>query len=64
MFPLACSPAELEEFVDSSKRHAAGWIGFYWGKMPEELRRSTTIADAMTLGWLEMFARKGPGLSR
>jgi hypothetical protein len=57
-FPLACSPEELEKFIDESKKHAAGWIGFYWGKPPEELRRSKTIADALTLGWLEVFQRQ------
>ena len=34
-FPLVCSPMELEEFIEGSKKHAAGWIGFYWGKPPE-----------------------------
>jgi hypothetical protein len=57
-FPLACSPEELEDFIEGSKKHAAGWIGFYWGKPPEELRRSNTISDALTLGWLELFQRK------
>jgi hypothetical protein len=57
-FPLACSVKELEEFHDGSKKHAAGWIGFYWGKPPEELRQSKTLADSMTLGWLELFERK------
>jgi Cellulase (glycosyl hydrolase family 5) len=57
-FPLACSPKELEEFIEGSKKHAAGWVGFYWGKPPEELRRSKTIPDALTLGWLELFERK------
>jgi hypothetical protein len=52
-FPLACSSKELEEFIDGSKKHAAGWIGFYWGKPPEELRRSKDIGEALTLGWLE-----------
>jgi hypothetical protein len=42
--------------------HAAGWIGFYWGRTPEELRRSTAISDALTLGWLELFQRKAKGL--
>src|SRR5579872_3334379 len=54
-FPLACSLKELEEFIDGSKEHAAGWIGFYWGKPPEELRQSKTLTDAVTLGWLEFF---------
>jgi predicted methyltransferase len=63
-FPLACSPKELEEFMDGSKKHAAGWIGFYWGKTPEELRRSNTIADAITLAWLELFEKKAKALDR
>jgi hypothetical protein len=57
-FPLACSPRELEEFVEGSRKHAAGWLGFYWGKPPEELRRSDTVTDALTLGWLELFEKK------
>jgi hypothetical protein len=57
-FPLACSPKELEKFIDGSKKHAAGWIGFYWGKPPEELRGSREIGDALTLGWLELFEKK------
>jgi hypothetical protein len=57
-FPLKCSPRELDEFIEKSRKHAAGWIGFYWGKPPEDLRRSKTIADALTLGWLELFVKK------
>ena len=61
-FPLKCSIAELEQFIDGSKRHAAGWIGFYWGKPPDELRKSKAISDAMTLGWLEFFQKKAKHL--
>lgn len=61
-FPLECSPQELEVFIDRSGKHAAGWIGFYWGKPPEELRRSKTIPDALTLGWLELFEKKAKAL--
>ncbi|HEV3343187.1 MAG TPA: alpha/beta fold hydrolase [Pirellulales bacterium] len=57
LFPLSCSAAELGEFIEASKKHAAGWIGFYWGKTPEELRQSKSVADALTLGWLELFQR-------
>jgi sugar phosphate isomerase/epimerase len=60
-FPLACSPDEFEQFIEGSRKHAAGWIGLYWGKPPEELRRSKTISDALTLGWLELFERKAKG---
>ena len=63
-FPLACSPKELEEFIEGSRKHAAGWIGFYWGKPPDELRRSKTISDALTLGWLELFERKAKALEK
>jgi hypothetical protein len=63
-FPLRCSMKELEEFIDESKKLAAGWVGFYWGKPPEELRRSKTIADAMTLEWLQFFQNKAPATSK
>jgi len=62
-FPLACSLKELEQFIDASKEHAAGWVGFYWGKPPEELRRSKKASDALTLGWLELFRKKAKALA-
>jgi hypothetical protein len=62
-FPLACSPKDLEEFIEASRKHAAGWIGFYWGRTPEELRRSNSISDALTLGWLELFQRKAKAMT-
>jgi len=58
MFPLKCSAAELGTFIDGSRKTADGWIGFYWGKTPEEYRRSNTLSDALTLGWLELFQKK------
>jgi hypothetical protein len=54
-FPLKCSPEELGRFIDATEPTASGWIGFYWGKTPDECRRSGTIADALMLGWLELF---------
>jgi hypothetical protein len=63
-FPLKCPMAEFEEFIDGSGRHAAGWIGFYWGRTPEELRGSKSIGDALTLAWLDFFQRKGKKLKR
>jgi hypothetical protein len=61
-FPLKCSQAEFETFIDKSADHAAGWVGFYWGQSPEELRKSKTLPDTITLGWLEFFAMKGKAL--
>jgi hypothetical protein len=57
-FPLKCSVEEFGQFIGKSKKHAAGWIGFYWGKPPDELRKSKTIPDAMMLGWLEYFEKQ------
>ncbi|MEQ1830929.1 MAG: cellulase family glycosylhydrolase [Pirellula sp.] len=57
-FPLKCSMPEFEQFIEASRGHAAGVIGFYWGKPPSELAAKKTIADAITLGWLEFFERE------
>ncbi|MEN6337335.1 MAG: cellulase family glycosylhydrolase [Phycisphaerales bacterium] len=58
-FPLKCSTAELGEFIAKSRVTACGWIGFYWGKTPDEYRGSSTISDALTLAWLELFQKQG-----
>lgn len=58
-FPLSCGAPEFRRFLGRSKPLAAGWLGFYWGQTPDELRKSRTIPDAMTLGWLDVF-RQGP----
>jgi len=57
-FLLMCSPQELDDFIEGSKKHASGWIGFYWGKTPQQLRASGTISDALMLGWLDLFQKK------
>lgn len=57
-FPLSCSMDEFKDFVVRSKEHAAGVIGFYWGKPVEELRNSKNIGDALLLGWLEFFMKQ------
>jgi hypothetical protein len=59
-FPLSGPQAEFEDFIRRSREVACGWIGFYWGKPPAELRGSTEIGDALLLGWLEFFQRGIP----
>ena len=59
-FPLKCSALEFDDFFQRSKSHAAGWIGFYWGRTPDECRRSGKIDDALMLGWLEWFQKARP----
>ena len=58
-----CKAAELERFMNDADGIAAGWVGFYWGKTPDELRRSAKLGDALTLGWLELFQRRA-GMTR
>jgi hypothetical protein len=63
-FPLKCSMGEFSRFIEQADDHAAGWIGFYWGRSPEELRQGTTLQDSVVLGWLEFFqqhAKTKPG---
>jgi len=57
-FVLKCGADELEEFIDGSREHATGWIGFYWGSTPDEIRPAKTIPEAFTLSWLELFEKK------
>lgn len=59
-FPLKCSISEFGQFIDGSKKTAAGWVGFYWGQQPEELRRSKAIGDVLTVQWLEFFQEHRP----
>jgi hypothetical protein len=60
IFPLRCSIDELDSFIDQSRKHASGWIGFYWGRSPEEYRASNAIGDVITRGWLELFVKRAP----
>lgn len=60
MFPLKISPMELDAFVDESKEHADGWISFYWGQTPEELKlkEARTFGQTLQLQWLELFQKR------
>jgi hypothetical protein len=57
-FVLHAGFEDFEKFLDASKPHAAGWIGFYWGKTLAECRESKTFGDALMAGWLELFVRR------
>lgn len=61
MFPLSCSVAELNQFIERSQPLAVGWLGFYWGKTIAQYHSDkASISDAITLDWLEYFVRKTP----
>jgi hypothetical protein len=59
MFPLRCSVDELGQFVDASKKYACGWISFYWGQEPEELK-----PDDRLLHWLRHFQGRAKEMAR
>lgn len=63
-FPLRCSREEFADFMMQSRDVASGWIGFYWGKTPEECRAAGTIGDAMMLNWLDFFQAQAPHFIR
>ena len=54
-FPLNCRAEELGRFIDQSRPWASGWVGFYWGQTPDELRGSQERADALMVAWLHLF---------
>ncbi|MBP6963556.1 MAG: cellulase family glycosylhydrolase [Armatimonadetes bacterium] len=54
-FPMHCSVMELQEFLTKSEGHAAGWIGFYWGKTIEECRKSGSWGNTVMVAWLELL---------
>jgi hypothetical protein len=64
-FPLACSAAEVEEFIKRSRGTACGWMGHYDGLTPERLEGlkkegRITIAQAIYLEWLKLFVQLKP----
>ncbi len=59
-FPLSCTAKELSQFIEGSRKYAAGWMGFYWGQTPEELSKSTSIGDSLTAAWLKLFQELQP----
>lgn len=57
MFPLKCSPDEVQEFIKHSAVHADGWISFYWGTPAAQLRSKPkpTLSDSIVAAWLGRF---------
>lgn len=51
-FPLKCSIVELRNFLREQAHVHNGWISFYWGSTPDELREQKTLPAAITREWL------------
>jgi hypothetical protein len=54
-FPLKSGPEDFERFLRDAEPIASGFLGFYWGTTPDELRPPETIGEALLLSWLELF---------
>ena len=54
-FPLFSSMENFTKFTGASRKDAAGWLGFYWGKPLAELDPKTSLQDALMRAWLEFF---------
>lgn len=63
-FPLKCSKATFRSFLDQSREHVAGWVGFYWGKTLEECKAGKSFPDVMMVAWLETFLAEGARLTK
>jgi hypothetical protein len=59
-FLLSCTAPELRQFIEGSRKYAAGWLGFYWGQTPAELSQSASIGDSLTASWLKLFQELNP----
>jgi Cellulase (glycosyl hydrolase family 5) len=59
-FPLSCTIPEMRQFLEASRKDAAGWIGFYWGQTPSELNKSGKVGDTITAAWLKLFQELNP----
>jgi hypothetical protein len=59
-FLLYSGEEGFERFFRETDGLVAGWIGFYWGRSPEELAEPADIRAALERAWLDLFRRLGP----
>lgn len=63
IFPMTCTMEELNNFVDSSRHLAEGWIGFYWGKKRADYP-DDGYPGSLIRHWLEYFQKKAPDIHK
>ena len=59
IFPLGCSFEEAGQFIDRSRKHADGWISFYWGRTIEENEKAGDLTGALGCAVAALFPRPG-----
>ena len=59
-FPLACSIAEMDDFLKRSKNRAEGYVSFYWGRTIAEYAAATEKKEVAALmgAWLAYFKKQ------
>ena len=62
IFPLKSNIDQTAAFIEASKKHADGWISFYWGTTiaDYEAKKKPTLAEAITRDWLKRFRDLSP----
>jgi hypothetical protein len=58
-FPLACSVAEMDRFVDGAADRVDGWISHYFGYTPAEHRAGAKPTEGPVAEFLEYWQKKG-----
>ncbi len=59
-YPLFAGPEAFETFFREADALAAGWIGFYTGRSPEDVAEPADVPEAIEKAWLELFQRLRP----
>ncbi|QEL16245.1 cellulase family glycosylhydrolase [Limnoglobus roseus] len=62
-FPLSCSVAELDQFIDGAADRADGWISHYFGATPAEHRAGAKPNGPLVADFLEYWKKKGEKVS-
>jgi hypothetical protein len=60
IFPLNSSIEEVDAFIEGSRKHADGWISFYWGKTISENEKQGDLKGAVIADWLRYFQSHAP----
>ena len=64
LFPLEAGLEETAAFIEGSRKHAVGWISFYWGATIEENEAKGDLAGAITAQWLRYWRQHSPHLKK
>ena len=60
IFPLKAGLDETAAFIDRSRKHADGWLSFYWGATIEENEAKGDLKGAIVAKWLRYWREHAP----